>query len=181
MKKIAIDMDEVMADFLTKHLDLYNQSFNDNLTVQDLNGVRLWHLRSEKYNEIIDLVNEPSFFRDLGVMEDSQEVILELSKHYEIFIASAAMEHPNSFLAKYEWLKEHFPFLSDKNFVFCGDKSIVNADYLIDDSIRQLTNFRGQGILFSAPHNIHETSFTRVHHWKEVREVFLSDQRLKEV
>ena len=81
-------------------------------------------------------LTEPTFFRDLAVMKDSQEVIKELSEYYEIFITTAAMEFPTSFTAKYEWLKEHFSFLNDMNFVFCGDKSIINADYLIDDNVR---------------------------------------------
>lgn len=83
------------------------------------------------------------------------------------------MEHPNSFTAKYEWLKEHFPFLSDLNFVFCGNKSIINADYLIDDSPRHFKDFKGQGVLFSAPHNKYKTDYVRVNNWEEVRVYFL--------
>ncbi len=37
-------------------------------------------------------------------MEGSQKVIRELSKYYEIYITTAAMEHPSSFQAKFEWL-----------------------------------------------------------------------------
>jgi 5'(3')-deoxyribonucleotidase len=55
------------------------------------------------------------------------------SKHYDIFITTAAMEFPSSFTAKYEWLKEHFDFLNEMNFVFCGDKSIICADFLMRD------------------------------------------------
>ena len=84
------------------------------------------------------------------------------------------MEHLNSFAAKYEWLKEHFPFISELNFVFCGDKSVINADFLIDDSPRHFKNFKGKGILFTAPHNIHEGSFLRVNNWGEVKAYFLT-------
>jgi 5'(3')-deoxyribonucleotidase len=83
------------------------------------------------------------------------------------------MEHPTSFVAKYEWLKEHFPFLSEMNFVFCGDKSIIHADYLIDDSIRHFEKFSGQGILFTSPYNRNETGYVRVKNLQEVKDYFL--------
>lgn len=174
MKRIAIDMDEVIADFQAKHLTVYNDRFNEALTPEDLHGTRLWTLRPHIAAEVISLVDEPGFFRDLAVMDGSQEVIRELHEHYEIYIVTAAMEHPMSFLSKYEWLREHFPFLSEMNFVFCGDKSIIRADYLIDDTSRHFKGFEGQGILFTAAHNRYETGFVRVDNWQEVRRYFLS-------
>lgn len=176
MKRIAIDMDEVIADFHTKHLHLYNTAYKDSLNTEDLNGTRLWILRSGLSKEILDFVDEPGFFRDLSVMEGSQEVIEELSKSYEIYITTAAMEHPSSFQAKYEWLQEHFSFIPQTNYVFCGDKSIIKADYLIDDSSKHFRGFQGKGLLFTAPHNIYETGFERVNNWVEVRDFFMKEQ-----
>jgi 5'(3')-deoxyribonucleotidase len=57
--------------------------------------------------------------------------------------------------------------------VFCGDKSIILADYLIDDNLRQLSKFRGEGILYTAPHNVNETRYPRVNNWEDVRTMFL--------
>ncbi|TYP73339.1 5' nucleotidase, NT5C type [Paenibacillus methanolicus] len=172
MKRIAIDMDEVIADFNTKHLSVFNRDYKENLTVRDLMGTRLRELRPQWKQEILAYLNDPLFFRDLDVMKDSQTVIKELSERYEIFITTAAMEFPSSFAAKYEWLKEHFPFIPEMNFVFCGDKSIIRADYLIDDNARHFQRFNGQGILFSAPHNLNETGYVRVENWLEVRAYF---------
>lgn len=106
-------------------------------------------------------------------MKDSQEVIQSLSQQYEIYITTAAMEFPSSFTAKYEWLREHFDFLDEMNFVFCGDKSIIHVDYLIDDNARHFEHFSGQGILFTAPHNWNVTGYDRVNNWQEVRHYFL--------
>lgn len=173
MKRIAIDMDEVIADFNSTQIERFNKKFNDTVTKEDLKGKKLRQLRPDRNEDITEIISDPSFFRNLGVMKDSQEVIKQLSEYYEIFITTAAMEYPSSFTAKYEWLKEHFSFLDDMNFVFCGDKSIIHADYLIDDNSRHFKHFRGTGILFTSPHNIHETDYTRVNNWQEVREYFL--------
>jgi 5'(3')-deoxyribonucleotidase len=176
MQRIAIDMDEVIADFNPKHLRVFNRDYNENLTLNDLMGTKLRFLRPHLKKEINAYLRDPSFFRDLDVMKDSQQVIKELNEHYEVFITSAAMEIPASFNAKYEWLKEHFSFLNELNFVFCGDKSIVRADYLIDDNARHFKGFSGQGILFTSPHNINETGYVRVNNWLEVRDYFLNSR-----
>lgn len=171
-KRIAIDMDEVIADFMQELLDRFNNRMRMNITKQELVGKRLWEHYPQHGKFMSDLVDEPDFFRHLKVMENSQEVIRELQETYEIFIATAAMERPTSFKAKYEWLKEHFSFISDSHFVFCGDKTIIHADYLIDDTPRQFEGFSGQGILYTAAHNLSETRYVRVNNWEEVRHLF---------
>jgi 5'(3')-deoxyribonucleotidase len=178
LKRIAIDMDEVMADTAGAHLEWYNRDYNDNLHISDLHGTTLSQLRPQRKREIESYFDKEVFFRELKVMEHSQEVIRELSSYYEIYITTAAMEVPASFKAKYEWLTEHFSFLNNMHFVFCGNKSVIHADYLIDDSVKQLERFRGQGILYHAPHNILATGYVRVNNWLEVREFFMDKERL---
>jgi 5'(3')-deoxyribonucleotidase len=176
MKRIAIDMDEVMADALAEYLGRYNADFKQSFTREDLMGKHLSELApQEHWPKIQTYFQDEAFFRNLGVMEGSQEVIEELAKQYEIFIVTAAMEIPCSFAAKYEWLRRHFPALSPDSFVFCGNKGIIAADYLIDDSAYQLERFQGEGILFTCPRNIHETGFKRVNDWGEVRALFLEN------
>jgi 5'(3')-deoxyribonucleotidase len=170
-QRIAVDMDEVIADFTGKYLAQYNELYDDMLTPQDLHDKKLREV-AKCGEEVYRLLEHPDFFADLGVKEHSQEVLRELQERYDIYIATAAMEVPNSFNAKYRWLKEHFPFIPDMNIVFCGDKSIIRADYLIDDNSRHFKHFVGTGILFTAPHNVFETGYTRVNDWLEVRELF---------
>lgn len=173
MKRIAVDMDDVLADPLSKHLEIFNERYNENISVEDLIGTYLTELRPHLQEEIMSILNERNFFCELRVMDGSQEVLKELSKHYEVFIVTAAMEMPTSFTSKYEWLKEHFSFLNESHFVFCGDKSIVDADYLIDDNPKHFRRFKGKGILFTSPYNGSETDYFRVNNWNEIRRYFL--------
>jgi 5'(3')-deoxyribonucleotidase len=166
-------MDEVIADFTSKQLELFNVKFNESIQLSDLQGKKLRDLRPDLAQEIWELLRTPDFFRHMRPIANSQEVIRELTSQFDIYITTAAMEVPFSFTAKYEWLKEHFDFLNAMNFVFCGNKSIIHADYLIDDNARHFKNFTGQGILFTAHHNKHETDYLRVNNWLEVRQYFL--------
>ncbi len=173
MARIAVDMDEVIADALGEHLSRYNEKFGAELAKSDLLGLHIFDLIPDEHvGAAIDIVHTEDFFADLPVMPNAREVLEELSKSHEIFIATAAMEVPRSFRAKYEWLLRHFPFISPMNFVFCGDKSIVDADYLIDDNARHFLRFKGKGLLFDAPHNRNVQGYTRVNDWLAVKEFF---------
>src|SRR5580698_2791227 len=175
MKRIAVDMDEVLADALGEHLARYNRDHGEAISKGDLEGKWLWDVVSADRHERLEAyLRSEDFFEDLPVLEHSQEVLEKLCRHYEIFIATAAMEFPNSFGPKYRWLRRHFPYLPPTHFVFCGDKGILNADYLIDDQPRQLRRFSGEGILFTAPHNLNVNGYRRVDNWQQVEQLFLS-------
>jgi 5'(3')-deoxyribonucleotidase/uncharacterized protein with PQ loop repeat len=172
--RIAIDMDETIADSLTEHIRRYNTAFAEEITANDLCGKHLEEFaRSDRADSVRCMIRDEVFFDCLSVIEEAQEVIRDLVREHEVFIVSAAMEIPESFAAKHRWLRRHFPFISESNFVFCGDKGIIDADYLIDDEARHFSNFRGIGVLFSAPHNLNETTYERVANWQDVRRKFL--------
>src|SRR5699024_6633404 len=138
MERIAVDVEEGLADYSGEPVKRVNEKVDLKLTNEELYGTHTKKLYPELAEDIFDIVNTDSFFRSLPVIKDSQEILEELAEHYEIIIATAAMLSPNSFVAKYDWLQEHFPFLNPNFFVFCGDKSTIKADYLIDDHIYQL-------------------------------------------
>jgi 5'(3')-deoxyribonucleotidase len=167
-------MDEVMADAMAEHLLRYNRDYGEQITKDDLEGKALWEVvSSDRHATLESYLRSEDFFAVLKVMPESQRVMRVLQLKYEVFIATAAMEVPTSFAAKFKWLERHFPFIPTSHIVYCGDKSILRADYLIDDNPRQLRRFKGEGILFSSPHNAKVTGFRRVKDWVEVEEMFL--------
>ncbi len=175
-QRIAIDMDEVAADTLTKRLALYQSEFGEELAADSLHGVHFHDaIREDRREAVRNHLLIPGFFREIPPMAGTKEVIQDLMAHYEVFITTAAMEYPNSFTEKFEWIKDHLPFFPDSHIVFCGDKSIINADFLIDDTPHHFAKFVGQGILFSAPHNANETRYPRVDNWSDVRKRFLGE------
>jgi 5'(3')-deoxyribonucleotidase len=174
MKSIAVDMDQVLADFHEKATKAFNEHFNTNISKEEFQISKIEEDYPELINEFILMINEPDFFRDLNLEDtDAVPVLRELSENYDIYIATAAMDVPGSFHAKYEWLLEHFPFLNPDHFIFCGNKKVVKADYLIDDNIRQLQSFTGEGILYLQPYNEQCTEFKRVSNWREIKELLL--------
>ena len=173
MKRICVDMDEVMADTLGEHLRRYNDEFGEAVTREELSGKGLWEVVStDRQSSLRAYLDDEEFFANLPVLPDAREVLESLSQRFDIYIATQAMSVPSSFRAKYQWLQRHFPFLPPSRYVYCGDKGILRADYLIDDLPRNLMRFEGTGILYSAPHNMNVTGFDRVNNWHEVAEYF---------
>lgn len=170
--RVAIDMDEVMADSLGEHLRRYNSAYGASVTADHFRGMHLEEWVPPAQREAVEAMYDASFFAALDVMPDCQAVVRELTERYDVLIVTAAMDVPCSFDAKFQWLQRHFPFIPATNIVFCGDKGIVDADFLIDDRARHFARFKGAPLLYSAPHNAHVTGYPRVNSWREVRDHF---------
>jgi 5'(3')-deoxyribonucleotidase/uncharacterized protein with PQ loop repeat len=180
--RIAVDMDEVIADAFGKTLWAFNQRTGQNITKEQIarDGLETVFAPETFTPELKavfeDMHHDRTFFADLELMEGGQEALRALSADFEIFIASAAMDVPSSFDAKYQWLKQYFPFIPSSHYVFCGDKSILNADFLIDDRPRHFEHFQGTGILFTAPHNVNRPAKVRADNWQDVTRILREAQ-----
>ncbi len=174
MLRLTLDMDDVLADTHKKLVNIILNDFSTTLSEKELHSKALKELLHPKQlKRLHKMMDSPGFFADISVMSGAVDTVYQLSHYYEIFVATACMEFPSSFRDKFDWLQKHFKFIPWTNIVFCGYKSIIQSDYLLDDHVRNLTAFKGQGILFSAPHNLDNKSFRRVSNWNEVSELFL--------
>ncbi len=166
---LFVDMDEVIADTYWAHIELYNQEFGEQLTLEECYGKEVWQcVPQERQESVRKHATRNGFFSMLKPIEGSQQILEQLVKHYDLYIASAAMQYPNSLKEKSDWLDDFFPFINWKNRILCGDKHILKGDILIDDRSYNLKNFNGRSLLFTSPHNVHSNGFERVNSWHEV-------------
>jgi 5'-nucleotidase len=173
MKRLIVDMDDVIADATGQFIRYYENEFGVRVDRTVLNGKGEGEGFPANHDIIRKYPYRDNFFRTMEPNEGSQQVLEKLNEKYELFIVSAAMEFPQSLTEKLAWLNEHFPFLSWKQIVFCGSKAVVHGDYMIDDLVRNLERFNGEKFIFTAPHNIHINGFQRLNNWKEVGDRFL--------
>jgi len=166
-KTIGIDMDGVLADIEDHLLQTYQAETGILLTRNDIKGKSEEELFPDRAM-VMKICNRTGFFRNLPVMEGAVEAVKKLMENYEIYIVSAAMEFPLSLFEKREWLAEHFPFIGWKNIIFCGDKRIIDTDYLIDDHCKNLDFCKGKALMFTAFHNVEKDHHQRINHWNEV-------------
>lgn len=178
LKSIAIDMDEVMADTLGAYIALYNREYGKGIKRDDVIGKNIKDVvDADKQAIVSSYIDREGFFYGLEPKEGAIEIIRQLDVHYDVYVATAAMESPNAFNEKYLWLRDHFPFLNPMNFIFCGDKSILRVDYLIDDNPKHFAKFTGTPLLFDAARNQHidaeAQGWRRVMGWQHVGELLL--------
>jgi 5'-nucleotidase len=174
MKRIIIDMDEVIADPMGAMIDWYKKHYRAEINYERmLAGSWVLGFPEEDRKVVMEKIHSPGFLRHLPVMDDAVQVLEEMNKKYEIFIVSAAMEFPNSLLEKYDWLMENFPFFTWKQIALCGDKRLVCGDFMIDDHVKNLEHFTGKPYMYSSAHNLSNTDYDRINNWKEAAEIFL--------
>lgn len=167
MSRIAVDMDHVLADAYGGILDWLDTTYA--IQPQLKPGQKFRDvITASQHKALVKMLDTAEFFANLLPLPGAISSIEKLLKNHEVFIATAAMSVPNSFGAKYSWIEAHLPFFDPHNIVYCGDKSIVSADYLIDDHIYNFEKFSGQGILFSASHNLNDPWPIRVQNWEDV-------------
>lgn len=175
-KRLLVDMDHVMADITSQYIKWFKDATGIEMKRTDLIG-KPEDLAFPQPQLIREFLYKPGFFRSTQVMPGSREVIKELNEIYELFIVSAAMEFPQSLIEKYEWLREHFPFIGWQQIIFCGSKKTISGDYMIDDHFKNLGNFNGEKLLFTATHNAntHINGYTRVNNWAEIRNLLVGN------
>jgi 5'-nucleotidase len=169
-KTIAIDMDGVIADTVSHFISWYEREFGERIEKEAFYGVP--ESEGLPNGAVRKLVYMPGFFRTVPVMDGARQAVSELMINFDVYIVSAAMEFPQSLIEKYEWLQENFPFITWNNIIFCGDKSIIGTDYMIDDHVKNLDCYNGNCILFAAGHNIGVDRHTRINNWNEAVELF---------
>ena len=165
-KRLIVDMDGVLADVYSQFLNFEEREFGFRQPIENLMGKP----EAAVFKNERQYVTSKGFFRTVPLMKGSVDAVQELNKKYDLFIVSAAMEFPNSLTEKHEWLAEHFPFISWKQIVFCGLKTIIRGDIMIDDYFKNLDHFTGETILFTQPHNfgMDNKSHKRVSSWEEI-------------
>ncbi len=93
MARIAIDMDNVMADLTPQLIDMYEAEYGERIDAATLNGLP----EGEGYpvpGVVHRYIRSAGFFRSLPVMKDSQEIIKSLSAQHEVFMYRRPQNFP---------------------------------------------------------------------------------------
>jgi 5'-nucleotidase len=171
MKRIVVDIDGVLSDIYKRFLELHKEETGLEKKHDEIIGL----MEAEAFPGLMRWVSTPGFFRTIPVMKDSQDVLRQLNQKYDIVVVSMATEFPVSLTDKQLWMQDHFPFISWRQVVFCGNKSLIKADLMIDDHFKNLDNFEGETIMFLQPHNMKATDHRHktVSSWNEIRNMLL--------
>ncbi len=166
MKQVLVDMDGVLADVYTQFQNYEKEEYGKVRPLEELIG----KLELEAFPHGDKYVRSKGFFQTAPIIPDSIEGLKYLNDKYKVLIVSSATEFPDSLREKLSWLNTHFPFISWKQMIFCGEKNSIKGDIMIDDHPKNLDFFDGQKILFTQPHNmlLDVPEYIRVGSWREI-------------
>ena len=131
MKRVFIDMDNVLVDF---------QSGLDQMSEET----------KAAYAGRLDEI--PGLFAKMKPMPGAIEAVHELQKHYDLFILSTApWKNPSAWSDKVEWVTKYLDDVFHKRLVITHRKDLCQGDYLIDDRGKNGTSeFSGKWIQFGS-------------------------------
>lgn len=164
---IAVDVDDVVLDLMPKWLSWYNLDFDDNLRVDDITD---WDITKFVKEEAKDKIY--NYVRNKEVFESACPVVsawagieyFKLLKHRVIFVTA---NNPQD--VKYQWLFENGFVDRTEDFVVAKDKSLIFADYMIDDSYDNVRSFCGERAwLMTKPWNAKFNWNYRVNNWSQI-------------
>ena len=184
MKSIMVDMDDVLtsgnfSEILEDYLG-YKPDYDNIKTyyIQDILG--------DKKADFFSKFKDMDMYEKATLLPDSYEVLKELSKHYKIYICTDYIWREiiefagNNLKNKYNFLYKKLDFIEPKNFIFVGDKSIVNCDIKIDDKLNNIEGTKTK-LLFTAWHNkdlteeeLTKQNIIRVNNWKDIQKILLN-------
>lgn len=188
MKKILIDIDEVICDNV--YIKCINRLLGTNKKPEECNEYHAednFDISQEKIREYHMQLGKENPYKFAVIFKDCKDVIEQLNSKYEVYICSAVVLKENIMASrdyykyKFNFLIENFPFLDPNKFIFTTNKTIIQADIIIDDKPSNLINsITKTKYIYTAQHNKNLTDkelkkfgIKRVNNWKEIKGILL--------
>lgn len=187
-KRIGIDIDDVICEFVKPYLEFHNKKFKTFFEFENLNSNFFWedlgHTRETIAEHFDDFQSNFTSLLDLPLVEDAITSINNLSKNNEIFIITARPEEImfeteqflRTFLPKVDFKLIHSGDVHGKNKSKADICNDLNIDIMIEDGLSFCLNCARKGVkafLFDRPWNQSDElpqNVIRVKNWKEIME-----------
>jgi 5'(3')-deoxyribonucleotidase len=180
-RKILLDCDGVICDFVKSALDLIARETGSTRFHHEVVEWDIFAALGVKHLEplLYDATNSGGFCENLALIDGSKDGVEMLRRHGDIVIVTSPLDARNWVYERAMWLKNHFGF-SKKEMIFTAAKHMVWGDVLIDDSDRNLREWKeyhpeGCALLWDCPWNRHAGSESngviRVSNWHDVNKI----------
>ena len=175
--RILVDMDGVLCDFDGEFLKRWRERHPDKFYVP-LEERTTFYVKQQYPDElkplVVEIVLEQGFFRDMMPVAGGREALFEMEEMgLEVFICTSPLStYKNCVLEKFEWVDRVLGPGWVKRIVLTKDKTLVKADYLIDDKpditgVESMPSW--EHIIYDCPYNRH-VNRRRItwENWKDV-------------
>lgn len=167
---IAIDVDGVVADLASVWLGKINAEFGTSASYSDLTNYEIASAVGipEHKDGVYNILRKPGLYDQVLPIPGALLGVLALrSMGHRVFFVTFPSK--GTFGRKFHWLVQCGFLAPDdyQSYVECHDKSLIQADILLDDFIDNLRGFSGYGVMFNQPWNSNIEFTKRVSTWEE--------------
>lgn len=150
---IISDIDGCINDLVDKTLSMYNSETGKNIKLDDITAYNFYDcLPKEDADGIIRLFERKELWDSLSLVNDAQWGLKTLIKSgHRVYLTTAT--HPCNFAYKVDWIKKYFPFINPDNIIRIMDKSLIQADIIVDDCLDHLISSVWHRIVIDHPWN----------------------------
>lgn len=157
-------MDEVLVDFSTPLLEIYNRRHGWDEGDMVLEDITEWELKPE-LKEIF--LKTEGFFAGLQPLYGAIEGFKYLDRNHDVIIATSPSYNGRIASEKLTWMEMHLPDHMDQ-IVLTHNKGVLLGDLIIDDSVRFLDQFDGIRMVMDRPWNRTYDADYRVWSWNDI-------------
>jgi 5'(3')-deoxyribonucleotidase len=186
--KIAVDLDEILSEFLREFIVWYNQKYNTTWTFEEMSD---YHWENFMYSTTKQAVEDQyEFFKtdnfvNLPLVEGAREGTIALSKNHQLYLVTARQNIIRD--ATKEWIDKHFPNIFQEivygnHYSLDGTASkskgemcnTLKCEVIIEDNLHHmedLLNSNVKLILLTKPWNVDSnlpSEVIRVNNWTEI-------------
>ena len=191
MKRVLLDCDGVLADFIGSVLDAVADEIGIRYTHEDIkefNFTKALNLDADVARRVKRTISEgPGWWFALAPFPEAIEGVAKLREVANVYIVTSPWNsHPNWLHEREAWLKKHFG-IPHSHVVACSAKYIVSGDLLVDDKTDALVKWEDEqkswwqnedgtkgetfGVQWQTPHNrLDEWSGRSTRSWSELLE-----------
>ncbi len=190
IKRIGIDLDEVLADFVPSYINFHNLNFGTKIELASFTSFDLSEVYKTSREEVEIRVRKfykSEEFHNLKPVRGAITAVKKLSKKFELFIITSRPEIVSE--STLYWIKKHFtkqfkkihfafnPYLKSSYLKKKSDiAKLLNVDLFIEDNLDFATSVAKSGIkvllfnrLWNQAKSLHP-NITRVSSWKDILE-----------
>lgn len=152
---IAVDCDDVLVQTTQFFVDAYNKTYGTSATLAHSHGAtansaHVWGANEEEVVRRWGLMTETDEYKALGPSADEAIVLHRLAERHELHLVTARKEHERAFTQQMLNRELSGVFTSMEFVGWRGSKGQVcqqlQADVLVDDSLRHLLDARECGV-----------------------------------
>lgn len=176
MKRVLVDVDGVLADFVTSTLEELIEIGGPRMAYEDIKTWDMFSCIPHAFHEgLLTAWRRPGFCAGLDLYPGVVEAIDSIRDVAEVVFVTAPMpDAPHWMWERNWWLKRHFG-ATERDVVFAVSKHLVVGDVLVDDKTSNVVSWtkhhpQGLGVLWTQPYNRHDVGERLLHtdSWAEV-------------